>query len=45
VIDWAAGSALRLEVPLEFLQVLEHHPERAAVCDDNGAIGFGARSD
>jgi len=45
VIDWAAGSALRLDVPLEFLQVLERHQERAAVSDYNGAIGFGARSD
>ncbi|MBA2721433.1 MAG: universal stress protein, partial [Methylibium sp.] len=33
VIDWAAWSARRLEVPLEFLHVLERHPEHAEVTD------------
>lgn len=42
-IDWAAWSARRLDVPLEFLHVLERHPERAAVSDYSGAIGLGAQ--
>jgi nucleotide-binding universal stress UspA family protein len=43
VIDWAAWAALRLSGPLEFLHVLERHPERAAVSDLSGAIGVDAR--
>lgn len=43
VIDWAAWSARRLEVPLEFLHVLERHPEHAEVTDFSGAIGLGAQ--
>lgn len=43
VIDWSIWSAQRLDVPLEFLYVLERHPERAAVSDYSGAIGFGAQ--
>jgi nucleotide-binding universal stress UspA family protein len=43
VIDWAIWSAQRLEVPLEFLHVLERHPERVAVSDFSGAIGLGAQ--
>jgi nucleotide-binding universal stress UspA family protein len=43
VIDWAAWSAQRLNVPLELLHVLERHPERAQVADFTGAIGFGAQ--
>ena len=43
VIDWAAWSALRLAAPLEFLHVLERHPERAASADLSGAIGLGAQ--
>ena len=39
VIDWAAWAALRLAAPLEFLHVLERHPERAEVKDLSGAIG------
>ncbi|MDZ7863973.1 universal stress protein [Acidovorax sp.] len=42
VIDWAAWSALRLDVPLEFLHVLERDPDRSAATDLSGAIGFGA---
>lgn len=42
VIDWAVWSAQRLDAPLEFLHVLERHPERAAVSDYSGAIGLGA---
>jgi nucleotide-binding universal stress UspA family protein len=43
VIDWAAWSARRLDVPLEFLHVLDRHPERAAVSDYSGAIGWDAQ--
>ena len=43
VIDWAVWSAQRLSVPLEFLNVLERHPERAAVTDYSGAIGLDAQ--
>jgi nucleotide-binding universal stress UspA family protein len=43
VIDWAIWSAQRLDVPLEFLHVLERHPERAAVSDYSGAIGLDAQ--
>ena len=43
VIDWAVWSAQRLDVPLEFLHVLERHPERAAISDYSGAIGLGAQ--
>jgi nucleotide-binding universal stress UspA family protein len=43
VIDWAVWSARRLDVPLEFLHVLDRHPERAAVSDYSGAIGLGAQ--
>lgn len=39
VIDWGAWAALRLALPLEFLHVLERHPERAEVSDFSGAIG------
>ena len=43
VIDWAAWSALRLDLPLEFLHVLERDPDRSAATDLSGAIGFGAQ--
>lgn len=43
VIDWAAWSARRLNVPLELLHVLDRQPERAAVADYSGAIGLGAQ--
>lgn len=43
VVDWAIWSAQRLDVPLEFLHVLERHPERATASDFSGAIGFGAQ--
>jgi nucleotide-binding universal stress UspA family protein len=39
VIDWAAWAALRLGRPLEFVHVLERHPERAASSDFSGTIG------
>jgi nucleotide-binding universal stress UspA family protein len=43
VIDWAAWAALRLNRPLEFLHVLERHPEVAAVTDFSGTIGMDAQ--
>ena len=43
VIDCAVWAAQRLDVPLEFLHVLERHPERAAVSDYSGAIGLDAQ--
>jgi nucleotide-binding universal stress UspA family protein len=43
VIDWAAWAAVRLACPLEFLHVLERHPEVAAVTDFSGAIGVDAQ--
>ena len=43
VIDWSAWAAQRLAAPLEFLHVLERHPERANSKDFSGAIGLGAQ--
>ena len=43
VIDWAAWSALRLDVPLELLHVLERNLDRSQVTDYSGAIGLGAQ--
>ena len=43
VCDFAVWSARRLDVPLEFLHVLDRHPERAPVTDYSGSIGFGAQ--
>lgn len=43
VIDWATWAAVRLACPLEFLHVLERHPEVAAITDFSGAIGVGAQ--
>ena len=43
VIDWSAWAAQRLDAPLEFLHVLERHPERASTKDFSGAIGLGAQ--
>lgn len=43
VVDWAAWAALRMALPLEFLHVLERHPERATAADFSGAIGPDAQ--
>lgn len=43
VIDWAAWAAARSAAPLEFLHVLERHPERASVADYSGTIGPDAQ--
>lgn len=42
-IDCAIWSARQLSAPLEFLNVLERHPERADLVDYSGAIGLGAQ--
>jgi len=43
VIDWAAWAAVRRACSLEFLHVLERHPEVAAVTDFSGTIGVDAQ--
>lgn len=43
VCDYAVWSSMRLQAPLQFLHVLDRHPERAAVSDYSGAIGFDAQ--
>lgn len=43
VIDCAAWSAQRLNVPLELLHVLDRHAEHALDRDYSGAIGLGAQ--
>lgn len=43
VIDWTAWAAQRLGRPVEFLHVLERHPERAESTDFSGTIGLGAQ--
>ena len=45
VIDWAAWAAGRLQAPLEFLHVLERHPERSDNHDFSGTIGIDAQQD
>jgi nucleotide-binding universal stress UspA family protein len=42
-VDAAIWAAQRSGAPLEFLHVLERHPERARVTDLSGAIGAGAQ--
>lgn len=43
VCDHAVWSARRLGTPLEFLHVLDRHPERAPLTDYSGSIGLGAQ--
>lgn len=43
VCDYAAWAALRMNAPLEFVHVLDRHPEKASKIDLSGAIGLGAR--
>ncbi|MBD5803825.1 Universal stress protein family protein [Azoarcus sp. Aa7] len=43
VADCAAWAARRLEAPLEFLHVLDRHPEIGSGEDHSGAIGFDAQ--
>ncbi len=43
VADYAAWAALRLHAPLEFLHVIDRHPEIGSGEDHSGAIGFDAQ--
>lgn len=43
VADYAAWAALRLGAPLEFLHILDRHPEIAQGVDHSGAIGVDAQ--
>lgn len=43
VADYAAWAALRLSLPLEFLHILDRHPEKAVEVDHSGAIGVDAQ--
>jgi len=39
VADYAVWAAQGLELPLEFLHILDRHPEQGAVSDRSGALG------
>lgn len=43
VADYAAWAARRMEAPLEFLHVIDRHPEIGSGDDHSGAIGFDAQ--
>lgn len=43
VADYATWAAQRLAAPLEFLHVIDHHPEIGSGDDHSGAIGFDAQ--
>lgn len=43
VADYAAWAACRMAAPLEFLHVIDRHPEIATGHDHSGAIGFDAQ--
>lgn len=43
VADYAAWAARRMDAPLEFLHVIDRHPERASGEDHSGAIGIDAQ--
>jgi nucleotide-binding universal stress UspA family protein len=43
VADYAAWAACRMRAPLEFLHVIDRHPEIAASKDHSGAIGIDAQ--
>jgi len=43
VAEHAAWAATRLGAPLEFLHVLDRHPERAPITDFSGTIGVDAQ--
>ena len=43
VCDCAAWAAQRLAAPLEFVHVLDRHPEKAPVTDFSGNIGLGSQ--
>ncbi|CAH1386070.1 universal stress protein [Candidatus Nitrotoga sp. M5] len=43
VADYAAWAAQRMNAPLEFLHVIDRHPEISTGNDHSGAIGFDAQ--
>lgn len=43
VADYAVWAARRIQAPLEFLHVLDRHPERGPGDDHSGAIGIDAQ--
>lgn len=43
IADYAAWAAIRLQAPLEFLHILDRHPEVASSADHSGAIGVDAQ--
>lgn len=43
VADYAAWAARRMDAPLEFLRVIDRHPEVASGADRSGAIGIDAQ--
>ncbi|MHB1286078.1 MAG: universal stress protein [Leptospirales bacterium] len=43
VADYAAWAARRMNAPLEFLHVIDRHPERGSGEDHSGAIGIDAQ--
>ncbi|OGB26661.1 MAG: universal stress protein UspA [Burkholderiales bacterium RIFCSPLOWO2_02_FULL_57_36] len=43
ICDYAAWAATRLAAPLEFIHVLDRHPEKAPVRDFSGSIGLGTQ--
>ena len=43
VADYAAWAANRLNAPLEFLHVIDRHPERSTGDDHSGTIGIDAQ--
>jgi len=43
VADYAAWAATRMDAPLEFLHVIDRHPELGSGDDHSGTIGFDAQ--
>jgi nucleotide-binding universal stress UspA family protein len=43
VADYASWAAMRMNAPLEFLHILDRHPEVATDVDHSGAIGIDAQ--
>jgi nucleotide-binding universal stress UspA family protein len=43
VADYAAWAAQRMDAPLEFLHVIDRHPEIGSGKDHSGAIGIGTQ--
>lgn len=45
VADYAAWAARRMDAPLEFLHVIDRHPEQGSGEDHSGAIGVNAQEE